>query len=381
MELVYLNSRIISISKKEFIEIRRDLRTLFMVLALPTVMLVLYSYAISFDLKSINTVICDLDKSKNSRELADKFRNSGYFKVKYIERYADIDKEIDSGRAMVAICIPKGFSKSLERREFLEIQAIVDSTDANTATIAISYINQIVQLYSMNLYLSITRKYTGYQAGSLPPIKMQTRVWYNPELKSTNFIVPGLIANIIMMLGSIMTSLSIVSEKENGTFEKLIVTPIRSYELIIGKILPYSILAFIDVIFCLLVGRFWFKVPVKGSVPILLFLSVLFLFSILGIGLLISSIAKTQRVAMVMSMLSSLLPTFLLSGFVFPIESMPKPLQLVTYIVPARYFLEILRGILLKGIGVRILWSNILCLVVYSFVMITFSTLRFKKHL
>lgn len=352
-----------------------------MVLALPTVMLVLYSYAISFDLKSINTIVCDLDKSKVSRELVDEFRNSGYFKIKYIERYADIDKEIDSGRATVALCIPKGFSKSLERKEISEIQAIVDSSDANTATIVISYVNQIIQLYSMNVYLSITRKYAGYYAVSLPPIKMQTRVWYNPELKSTNFIVPGLIANIIMMLGSIMTSLSIVSEKENGTFEKLIVTPVRAYQLIIGKILPYSILAFIDVIFCLLVGRFWFKVPVRGSVPILLFLSVLFLFSILGIGLLISSIAKTQRVAMVMSMLSSLLPTFLLSGFVFPIESMPKPLQLVTYMVPARYFLEILRGILLKGIGIKILWSNILCLVIYSFVMIAFSTMRFKKHL
>ncbi|MGQ9610327.1 MAG: ABC transporter permease [bacterium] len=376
-----MKSRIISVSKKEFIEIRRDLRTLFMVLALPTVMLILYSYAISFDLKSINIIVCDLDKSSDSRKLIDEFRNSGYFSIKYIERYADIDKEIDNGNAMVALCIPKGFSKSLGRREISELQAIVDSSDANTATIAISYIDQIIQLYSMNIYVSIIRKYIGYEAGNLPPIKMQTRVWYNPELKSTNFIVPGLIANIIMMLGSIMTSLSIVSEKENGTFEKLIVTPIRSYELIIGKILPYSILAFIDVIFCLLVGKFWFKVPIRGSVPILLFLSILFLFSILGIGLLISSIAKTQRVAMVMSMLSSLLPTFLLSGFVFPIESMPKPLQLVTYIVPARYFLEILRGILLKGNGMKMLWSNTLCLVIYGFIMITFSTLRFKKHL
>ncbi len=352
-----------------------------MVLALPTVMLVLYSYAISFDLKSINTIIYDMDKSKDSRGLIDKFRNSGYFCIKHIERYEDIDREIDSGKAMVALYIPKGFSKVLERREKSEIQAIVDSSDANTATITISYINQIVQLYSMNIYLSTTRRYIGYRVVNLPPIRMQTRIWYNPELKSTNFIVPGLIANIIMMLGSIMTSLSIVSEKENGTFEKLIATPIRSYELVVGKILPYSILAFIDVVFCLLVGRFWFKVPVRGSVPILLFLSVLFLFGILGIGLLISSIAKTQRTAMVMSMLSSLLPTFLLSGFVFPIESMPKPLQLVTYLVPARYFLEILRGILLKGIGMQILWSNILCLFVYSFIMIILSTFRFRKHL
>ncbi len=344
-------------------------------------MLILYSYAVSFDLKSINTIVCDLDKSNDSRELVDEFRNSGYFKIKYIERYANIDREINNGNAMVALCVPKDFSKKLSRQETAEIQAIVDSSDANTATIAISYVNQIIQLYSTNIYLSIIRKYAGNAASNLPPINMQTRVWYNPELKSTNFIVPGLIANIIMMLGSIMTSLSIVSEKENGTFEKLVVTPIRSYELIIGKILPYAILAFIDVIFCLLVGRLWFKVPIKGSIPILLILSVLFLFGILGIGLLISSIAKTQRVAMVMSMLSSLLPTFLLSGFVFPIESMPKPLQLVTYVVPARYFLEILRGIMLKGIGIKILWSNTLCLIIYSFIMITFSTLRFKKHL
>jgi ABC-2 type transport system permease protein len=213
------------------------------------------------------------------------------------------------------------------------------------------------------------------------PIEMIPRVWYNPELKSINFIVPGLIATIMMMLGAISTSLSIVSERERGTFEKLIVTPVRPYELVIGKIFPYVILAFIDVIFCLLVGKFWFKVPIKGSIPLLLCLSTLFLFSALGLGLFISAIAKTQRVAMLLSMLISLLPTFLLSGFVFPIENMPGALQLVTYLVPARYFLEILRGIFLKGVGLRVLWMDVIWLLIFSLVMVFISAAKFQKKL
>lgn len=375
-------NRIISVAKKEFIEIRRDPRTLAMVLTLPTVMLLIYGYAINFDIKSIKTVIYDLDKSRQSRELIGKFVNSGYFKiVDYIDTYNDINKYLDSGKARVAICIPNDFSRKLERKEVADLQTIVDGSDANTSTVAISYVGQIVQQYSFNIAIS-TLQNSGLVTGSgIPVINIQNRVWYNPELKSVNFIVPGMMAMIIMMLGSILTALSVVSEKENGTFEKLIITPIRSYELVIGKILPFAILSFADVIFCLIVGRFWFKVPIRGSIVLLLCLSTMFLFSTIGLGLFISTISKTQRVAMIMAMLSSMLPTFLLSGFVFPIESMPKAIQLVTYFIPARYYLEILRGILLRGIGINVLVNNALCLLVYSFFMILISALRFRKKL
>ncbi|MBM3234732.1 ABC transporter permease [Candidatus Poribacteria bacterium] len=376
-----MKNRIFPVSRKEFVEIRRDPRTLVMVLVLPVMMLVLYSYAVNFDLKSIETVVYDLDNSKNSRELIGKFKNSGYFNIGYIKRYDDIDKQLGNGKAKLALCIPADFSRKLAKDKIATLQAIVDGSNANNATIAIGYINQIVQRYSIKISTSTLWAHGFQIEGSFPPIEMIPRVWYNPELKSLNFIVPGLIATIMMMLGAISTSLSIVSERERGTFEKLIVTPVRPYELVIGKIFPYVILAFIDVIFCLLVGKFWFKVPIKGSIPLLLCLSTLFLFSALGMGLFISAIAKTQRVAMLLSMLISLLPTFLLSGFVFPIENMPRALQLVTYLVPARYFLEILRGIFLKGVGLRVLWMDVIWLLIFSMVMVFISAVKFQKKL
>ena len=376
-----MKNRIFPVSRKEFVEIRRDPRTLGMVLVLPVMMLVLYSYAVNFDIKSIETVVYDLDNSKSSRELIGKFKNSGYFKIGYIKRYDDIDKQLGNGEAKLALCIPADFSRKLAKGGIALLQAIVDGSDANTATIAIGYINQIVQLNSIKISMSALWEHGFQVEQSFPPIEIIPRVWYNPELKSVNFIVPGLIATIMMMLGTISTSLSIVSEKERGTFEKLIVTPVRPYELVIGKMFPYIILAFIDVIFCILVGKFWFKVPIKGSIPLLLCLSTLFLFSALGLGLFISAIAKTQRVAMLLSMLTSLLPTFLLSGFVFPIENMPKALQLITYLVPARYFLTILRGIFLKGVGLRVLWIDVIWLLIFSMVMVFISAVKFQKKL
>ncbi|MDQ1327952.1 MAG: Transport permease protein [Candidatus Poribacteria bacterium] len=377
-----MKSRILSVSNKEFIEIRRDPRTLFMVLALPTVMLLIYGYAINLDIKSIKTVVYDLDKSRQSRDLIGEFLNSGYFKiVKYVDRYDDLDNQLNKGKAKLALCIPADFSRRLAHSQTATLQTIVDGSDSTSATVSIAYINQIVQQYSLGKAISTIQSKGVKLPHGLPTIDIQSRIWYNPELKSVNFIVPGMLAMIIMMLGSILTALSVVSEKENGTFEKLIITPIRSYELVIGKIMPFVILSFADVIFCLLLGKLWFKVPLKGSIPLLLCLSTLFLFSTIGLGLLISSVAKTQRVAMMAAMLTSMLPTFLLSGFVFPIESMPTVIQWITYLIPAKYYLEILRGILLKGVGIKVLMFNAVCLLVYSLFMILISASRFKKKL
>ena len=377
-----MRSRILAISNKEFIEIRRDPRTLFMVLALPTVMLLIYGYAINLDIKSIKTVVYDLDKSSQSRGLIGEFLNSGYFKiVKYVDRYDDLDNQLNKGKAKLALCIPSDFSRRLAHSQTATLQTIVDGSDSTSATVSIAYINQIVQQYSLGMAISTIQSKGVKLPHGLPTIDIQSRIWYNPELKSVNFIVPGMLAMIIMMLGSILTALSVVSEKENGTFEKLIITPIRSYELVIGKIMPFVILSFADVIFCLLLGKLWFKVPLKGSIPLLLCLSTLFLFSTIGLGLLISSVAKTQRVAMMAAMLTSMLPTFLLSGFVFPIESMPTVIQWITYLIPAKYYLEILRGILLKGVGIKVLMFNAICLLVYSLFLILISASRFKKKL
>jgi ABC-2 type transport system permease protein len=377
-----MKSRILSISNKEFIEIRRDPRTLFMVLALPTVMLLIYGYAINLDIKSIKTVVYDLDKSSQSRGLIGEFLNSGYFKiVKYVDRYDDLDNQLNKGKAKLALCIPADFSRRLAHSQTATLQTIVDGSDSTSATVSIAYINQIVQQYSLGKAISTIQSKGVKLPHGLPTIDIQSRIWYNPELKSVNFIVPGMLAMIIMMLGSILTALSVVSEKENGTFEKLIITPIHSYELVIGKIMPFVILSFADVIFCLLLGKLWFKVPLRGSIPLLLCLSTLFLFSTIGLGLFISSVAKTQRVAMMAAMLTSMLPTFLLSGFVFPIESMPKVIQWITYLIPAKYYLEILRGILLKGVGIKVLMFNAICLLIYSLFMILISASRFKKKL
>lgn len=376
-----MKNRIFPVSRKEFIEIRRDPRTLIMVMALPVMNLLLYSYAINFDIRDIKTVVYDLDNSRYSRELIRDFAGSGYFNIRYIDGYSDIEKELDNGRAKLALCIPANFSSKLLRNETAPLQAIVDGSDANTATVTIGYVNQIVQQYSMKVALA-TLKAVGLQIERrLPPIETQPRIWYNPELKSVNFMVPGLIATILMVLGTISTSLSMVGERERGTFEKLIVTPVRPYELAIGKMLPYITLSFVNVMFCVMMGRFWFKVPIMGSVPLLFCLSVIYLFSALGLGLMISAIAKTQRVAVILSLLTSLLPTFLLSGFVFPIESMPRALQLITYLVPARYSLDILRGIFLKGVGLRVLWMDVMWLLIYNLVMILASSAKFRKKL
>jgi ABC-2 type transport system permease protein len=338
-----MKSRTFSVSRKEFVEIRRDPRTLGMVLALPVMMLMLYSYAVNFDVKSIRTAVYDLDNSKRSRELITRIRSSDYFSIRYVDRYNDIEKQLDSGKARLALCIPADFSRKLSSGKTAPLQAVVDGSDANTATIAIGYIQQIIQRYSINISLSALQKQNLNVTQGFPPIDAQLRIWYNPELKSVNFIIPGLIATIMMI--------------------------------------PYTTFIFFDMVLCILVGRFWFKVPIKGSIPLLLCLSVLFLFSVLGLGLLISTIAKTQRVAMLLSMLTSLLPTFLLSGFVFPIEDMPGVLQLITYLVPARYFLEILRGIFMKGVGLRILWVDVVWLIVFALAMLFISAMRFRKKL
>lgn len=372
--------RLLAVCRKEFIEIYRDPRSLIMVLLLPIMLLILYSYSLDFDIKAVKTAVYDPDRSTYSRELIAKFKNSD-FVIHYIDNYNDVEKMLNNRKARLALCFPSDFSKKLLKGEPAPLQAILDGSDANSATIIIQYVTQIAQQMSVDIAISYMQARGINMEGKFPPIKAEPRSWYNPELKSINFLVPGLIAIVMMMVGTISTSLSIVGERERGTFEKLIVTPVRPYELALGKIIPYILLTFIDIVLCLLVGVIWFKVPFKGSVSLLMSLSVIFLFSALGLGLLVSAVVNTQRLAMLLSATVSLLPSFLLSGFAFSIDDMPRFLQIVSYFVPAKYFITILRGIFLKGAGLKILWPDVIWLLIFNMLMILISSLKFRKKL
>ncbi|MBA4391725.1 MAG: hypothetical protein C0399_12430 [Syntrophus sp. (in: bacteria)] len=364
--------RVKAIAKKEFIQIWRDPLSLVMAFLLPMVLLFIYGYAITFDVNKITTVVHDMDKSSLSRELIDEFNRSGYFTIiSYLDRMEEIDGYLDSGKARVAVVIPVDFSKHVRTGRDATVEVILDGADSNTATIALGYITAISQRYSQRI-----------GGGPVTPlIDSRSRVWYNTELKSRNFIIPGLIAIIMAVIVSVLTSLTIAREWDRGTMEQLIATPVKPIELIIGKLVPYFTIGFIDTILAIIMSTILFDVPLRGSVSLLLVLSAIFLFGGLSMGILISVVAKTQVIANQMAMLSSFLPAFLLSGFIFSISNMPVPLQAVTYIIPARYFVTILKGIFLKGISLKYLILEALLLTVYGIVVFTLSVKKFHKRI
>jgi ABC-2 type transport system permease protein len=364
--------RVRAIAKKEFIQIWRDPLSLVMAFLLPMVLLFIYGYAITFDVNKITTVVHDMDKSSLSRELIDEFNRSGYFTViSYLDRMEEIDGYLDSGKARVALAIPVDFSKHVRTGRDATVEVIVDGADSNTATIALGYITAISQRYSQRI-----------GGGTVTPlIDSRSRVWYNTELKSRNFIIPGLIAIIMAVIVSVLTSLTIAREWDRGTMEQLIATPVKPVEMIIGKLVPYFTIGFIDTILAIIMSTLLFDVPLRGSVSLLLVLSAIFLFGGLSMGILISVVARTQVIANQMAMLSSFLPAFLLSGFIFSISNMPVPLQAITYIIPARYFVTILKGIFLKGVSLEYLILEALLLIVYGIVVFTLSVKKFHKRI
>jgi len=368
--------------RKEFIQIFRDVRTLGVVVILPVLMLVLYGYAINMDVKHLRTAILDQDKTPAARDLVHAFQNNEYFDiVRYLNSPAGIDRVIERGEARLAVMIPRGYSRDLASGRRVQVQAIIDGSDSTTASIAISYVSAILQGYSTQITLSAAAKAGMARTDILQPVDYRPRIWYNPELKSTNFIVPGLIAVILMMLSALLTSMTVVRERERGTIEQLVVSPVMPYELMIGKIIPYVTIAFMDVILVTISGRLLFAVPLHGSALMLLVQSAVFLVAALGVGLLISVMADTQQNAYTIAMLATMLPSVLLSGFLFPIMAMPRAIQAITYLIPARYFLVIIRGIFLKGVGPEVLWKQALPLIIFGAVAIGISALRFKKRL
>lgn len=369
-----------AVAQKEFLHIVRDVRSLVLALAMPMMMLLLFGYALSLDVDSISTIIWDQDKTPQSRELVEKFRATRFFTVLgETENYSAIEDEINRGQISFAIIVPLDYSKDLLSGREARVQVIFDGSDSNTASIAVGYSDAVLQAYSTELRnLSVERK-----AGrELPiPVEPRLRVWYNSELKSKNYIVPGLIAVILMIISALLTSLTIAREWEMGTMEQILSTPLRASELVLGKMLAFFALGLLDAITAVAIGILIFDVPFRGSLPLLFVTTCIFLFGSLCWGIFLSALARSQLLAFQMGVISSFLPAFLLSGFIFSIENMPWVVQVVTHIVPARYFVTILKGIFLKGVGVSVLWLEIVFLLLYCLFVFVAATRKVGSRL
>ncbi|MFA6281651.1 MAG: ABC transporter permease [Candidatus Omnitrophota bacterium] len=370
--------RIKAIAWKEFVQIKRDPRSLGLALAIPMFLLLVFGYGLSLDIDHVATVVWNQDaESELTRNFLLNFKNSKYFKITgYTDNYRDIVRMIDSGKVMMALVIPEDFSHYLESGQAAPLQLIVDGSDANTATIAMGYVNTVVANYNVKL-----ASYTAEQLGLAPvrSIDARSRVWFNMGLTSTWFIVPGVIAMIIMIIAALLTSICVAREWERGTMEQLISTPVKAPELIIGKFIPYFAIGFFDLIVGVIMARFLFGVPFRGSYLLLAILSTLFLIGALSQGIWISVVGKTQLMASQLATLTTMLPTVLLSGFIYPIFNMPRFIQPITYFIPARYYIVVLRESFLKGGDMRVMWDEALFLLLFAMLMVSLAIGKFKK--
>jgi len=366
---------------KEFIQISRDPRLLAVVVIIPLVMLLLYGYAINFDVRNLRLAIFDQDRSQASRELIGVFTESEYFRiVEYLQDHRQVTTSLDGNTAQLVLVIPPTYSRDLADGRTAQVQVLVNGSDSTTASTGIGYIAAILQQQSATVSLQALARQGVHVARVVQPVDNRVRYWYNAELRSTNYLVPGLVAMILMMLAALLTSVTVVRERERGTIEQLIVSPIRPVQLMLGKAIPFVIIGYADILLVISVGRLWFRVPIAGSVTLLLCLSGLFIMTTLGLGLLISTMSHTQQQAMMLGFFANP-PFMLLSGFIFPIASMPEPMQYLTYLIPLRYFLVIIRGIFLKGVGLDVLWPQALALAVFGVAVLVLSALRFQKRL
>ena len=375
-----MNGRILAIIRKEFIQVKRDPRTLVIIMIVPAVQLLLFGYAVTTNVDHITTVVHDQARDSRSRDFIKAFTNTEYFTVvNHVDSPGEARAAIDRGDAKVAFIIPPDFSRNLDAGKVAQLQVMIDGSDPNTASTALFTASSIAQNQAATLVQQSLSRMGGGRGLDIP-VEIRPNILYNPSMESVNFMIPGLIGLIIQTQAVILTAFAIVREREKGTLEQLIVTPIKPLELMVGKILPYVIIAFIQVLVALGLGMLWFKMSVAGSVTLLLALSLVFLIGSLGIGLLISTISQTQNQALQLSMLV-MLPSILLSGFVFPREAMPPVLYYMGYAVPLTYFLKILRGIALKGIGMEYLWGEVLLLAIFGLVVFTLRAKRFQKKL
>jgi len=368
--------------RKEFLHVLRDPRSLYIAIGFPLVLLILFGYAITFNVDHIPVAVINQDDSSLSRDLISRVQSNEYFDLRYLSNeYTGLESLLDQGKVKIILVIPMHFFRDLSKEKNTSLQILVDGSDNNTALIALGYLSRIIQDFSSRIILEGLSKQGNILLKELPLIEQKARVWYNPGLRSTNFIVPGLIAVVMMILAAMLTSLTIAREWETGTMEQLIATPTKPLEIIIGKLTPYFFLGLIQMTLVVLTGTFLFKVPLKGNIFFLFVVSGLFLACGLGIGLFISTGTKSQQLAFMLAIVLTMLPSFILSGFIFPISSMPRIIQFFSYLVPARYFLIVLRGIFLKGNGLSVLWPEVLFLLVFGSIVILACTRRLKMSL
>ena len=353
-----------AVTRKEFLHILRDPLSLYMALAIPLLLLLLFGYALSLDVDHVPVVVYDLDRSTASRDMVEQFRASRYFDiVETANTPEELNHSIDRGKAIVGVVMQPGFGADLKAGRLATVQLVLDGSDSNTASIALGYAQSLVTLYGIDVRAT-ARERLG--APKVNAIDTRIRVVFNSDLKSRNYIVPGLIAVILMIIAAVLTSLCVAREWENGSMEQLLSTPLLPVEFLLGKLAAYFAIGMVDMVICILTGVFLFEVPLRGSAVLLVVSSALFCFGALCWGILLSTVTRNQVVAYQLSMISSFLPAFLLSGFIYSIDNMPPIIQAVSRIVPARYFVTILKGIFLKGIGVQILWAELLALVIYG---------------
>jgi len=363
-----------AISRKEMIQILRDPRSLGMAIAIPMLLLLLFGYALTLDVDHVETVVLDRDRTQVSTDFIERFGRSRYFNIRaYASSYEDLQRMIDAGKAQMGLVVPRDFAGRIHAGESLPLQVILDGSDSNTAAIIRGYVSGLVQRYSSEISRLPKRP--------LPSVDLQTQVWFNADLESKNYIIPGLIAVIMMVIAALLTSLTVAREWERGSMEQLISTPVKNMELIVGKLSPYFLIALVDVALSVIAGTFIFRVPLRGNLLLLFGSSVVFLIGALGLGFLLSVVTRSQLLASQVAMVLTFLPAFLLSGFMYSISNMPVPIQMITYLIPARYFVSILKGIFLKGSGIDIIWAEGIFLVVFSIGVVAISNRKLKKKL
>ena len=372
--------RVWAVTHKEYLHVVRDFRSLLMAIFMPVLLLVLFGYALSLDVDNIPLAVWDQSGTERSREFISRFDGSRYFAIRMnVNNYRDLVRAIDTGHVMMGLIVPRDFSQRIDAGRDSAAQLIVDGTDSDTATIGIGYAGVIAQIYALDLTVELNQRRGGPPLQI--PLDVRPRVWFNEELESRNFIIPGLIAVIMMVIAALMTSLTFAREWERGTMEQLISTPVKASELILGKLSPYFAIGMFDVLLAVLMGEFVFHVPLRGNVALLFGTGMIFLIGALSMGLVISIFAKNQLLSIQVAVVTTFLPAFLLSGFIFTIANMPRPIQIVTYLVPARFFVVILKGIYLKGVGLEILAGQAGMLIFYGAVMVLLARVKLKKKL
>lgn len=372
---------ILNFIKKEFLQFKRDPKMFGIILIAPVVQLIFLGYAANLDIEKIKLIVYDQDKSVTSRKLINNLTSSGYFIIQdYADNYSSVTEHLDYNKATLALVIPDDFEKNLNRKETAKLQAIFDASDGNTASIAAGYFQQAVLQFAQHTTFEMMKR-SGFTVSPVGNISAETRIWYNPTLKTRNYMVPGIVGLLLSIVTLLLTSLAVVKEKEIGTMEQLIVTPLKPYQIIIGKLVPFILLGFISIIIVLTAMRLIFDIPVKGSLFFLFLSSFFYILSTLGLGLFVSTISKTQQQAMMIAVFALMMPMVFLSGFAFPVENMPEIIQYISYVIPLKYFINIIRGVISKGLGFTELWFNALVLLVMGVFILLLSSLRFQRRL